>query len=71
MTVVEAVAKLEAAADIAAKTGCELAKLPAKDAWEIADLLKKLVIASNGSDHDRGYYFGDSSGYYYLQDETC
>ncbi len=37
----EAIARLQAAADIAISTGCELAKMPAMDALAIADLLKK------------------------------
>jgi len=37
----EAIARLQAAADIAIATGCELAKMPAMDALAIADLLKE------------------------------
>lgn len=37
----ELVARLQAAADIAIATGCELANIPASDALAIADLLKE------------------------------
>lgn len=39
MTNKEAVAKLQAAGDIAIAAGCELAKIPAMDVLAIADLL--------------------------------
>ena len=38
-----AIAKLQAAGDIALATGCELAKIPAVDALEIADLFERLT----------------------------
>lgn len=41
MTTNEAIAKLQAAIDIATSTRCELAKLPAKDTLEIVELLKE------------------------------
>lgn len=41
MTNKEAVAKLQAAGDIAIAAGCELAKIPAMDVLAIADLLKE------------------------------
>lgn len=37
-----AIAKLQAAGDIALATGCELAKIPAVDALDIADLLERM-----------------------------
>jgi hypothetical protein len=39
MTNKEAIAKLQAAGDIAIAAGCELAKIPAMDVLAIADLL--------------------------------
>lgn len=47
MTVNEAIAKLQAAINIAASTRCELAKLPAKDALAIVELLKAQEPAKN------------------------
>ena len=38
-----AIARLQAAGDIALATGCELTKIPAVDALEIADLLERMA----------------------------
>lgn len=43
-----AIAKLQAAGDIALAAGCELAKIPAVDALDIADLLERM---SNTIEH--------------------
>jgi len=44
-----AIAKLQAAGDIALVAGCELAKIPAVDALEIADLLERLIAEAAAS----------------------
>ncbi len=46
-----AIAKLQAAGDIALATGCELAKIPAMDALEIASLLERLTAEVGAEDN--------------------
>ena len=53
-TVAMAIAKLQAAGDIALATGCELAKIPAVDALEIADFLKRLTAEAMASARNVG-----------------
>ena len=57
----EAISRLQAAADIAIATGCELAKMPAVDALAIADLLKEQEpVQFKVTRQDKSYPFWDS-----------